>query len=220
MNAVASSLAERPVGEIAAGMPGAIGVLRRHGVDFCCHGASPLAEAARERGASLSSVVADLAALAMPGREVPESTGALIDLIETRYHAAHRREMPELARMARRVVALHGARGDAPHGLAEVLEAMAGALDAHMRREEQVLFPVMRRGGHPMIGQTIATLRQEHEHQGGHLHTLEVLTYGGVAPVGACEIWRALYAGTRKLVDDLMEHIHLENNVLFPRFSM
>ncbi len=220
MNAVSASLAEWSVGEIAAGVPGAISVFRRHRVDFCCHGGVPLGEAAEERGASLSSVMAELSALAAPARVVPESTAALIGLIETRYHAVHRREIPDLARMARRVVALHGARADAPHGLAEVLEAMAGALDAHMRREEQVLFPVMRRGGHPMIGQTIAALRQEHEHQGGHLHTLEVLTYGGIPPAGACELWRALYAGTRKLIDDLMEHIHLENNVLFPRFSM
>jgi regulator of cell morphogenesis and NO signaling len=69
-----------------------------------------------------------------------------------------------------------------------------------------------------MIVHPIAVMQGEHEEHGERLRLIEALTNGGVLPEDACSTWRALYAGTRKLVDDVMEHIHLENNLLFPRF--
>jgi len=149
----------------------------------------------------------------------PPETEALIGMLESRFHATHRRELPELIRLARHVEAVHGDNPAVPRGLAALLETMAGELEFHMQKEEQILFPLMRRGGHPMIANPIGCMRHEHDHHGDHLRALEKLTYAGTPPEGACDTWRALYAGTRKLADDLMEHIHLENDVLFPRFG-
>jgi regulator of cell morphogenesis and NO signaling len=70
-----------------------------------------------------------------------------------------------------------------------------------------------------MIGMPIVRMRIEHEEHGERVRRLEALTDYGSYPDGACPTWRALYVGTCKLVDDLMEHIHLENNILFPRFA-
>jgi regulator of cell morphogenesis and NO signaling len=142
----------------------------------------------------------------------------LIDLIETRYHAAHRRELPELVRLARRVEAVHSAHPKVPRGLAALLGTMAQELEAHMQKEEQVLFPLMRRGGNKAIGAPIAAMLAEHDDHGEHLGQLERLTDDFTIPEGACTTWRVLYLGARKLADELMEHIHTENNVLFPRF--
>ncbi len=214
-----AGFAVRPVGEIAAALPGATAVFRKYKLDFCCGGDVPLAEAAAARGASLATLEAELAALAPDQAAPPQQTEALIALIETRYHATHRRELPELLRLARRVEAVHGDKPEAPRGLAALLETMAAELEAHMQKEEQVLFPLMRRGGHPMIVHPIGMMRHEHDGHGAHLRALEALTGGGVPPACACNTWRALYAGTSKLTDDLMAHIHLENNVLFPRFG-
>ncbi|SHJ90397.1 regulator of cell morphogenesis and NO signaling [Roseomonas rosea] len=212
--------ATRRIAEIATALPGSTAVFRKHKLDFCCGGDVPLAEAAAKRGASLSAVEAELAALLPHQAETrPEDTDALISLIETRYHATHRRELPELIRLARRVEAVHGEKLEAPRGLADLLEDMGAELESHMQKEEQILFPLMRDGGHPMIGHPIAMMRHEHDDHGEHLRMLEALTNHGEAPPGACNTWRALYAGTRKLADDLMEHIHLENNILFPRFE-
>lgn len=211
--------ATRRVAEIAASLPGSTAVFRRHKLDFCCGGDVPLAEAAARRGASLPAIEAELATLISHASTAPEETGALIDLIETRYHAPHRRELPELIRLARRVEAVHGDKPEAPRGLADLLEEMGAELESHMQKEEAVLFPMMRGGGHPMIGHPIAMMRHEHDDHGEHLRALEALTNSGVPPAGACNTWRALFAGTRKLADDLMEHIHLENNILFPRFG-
>jgi regulator of cell morphogenesis and NO signaling len=211
--------AARSVGEIATALPGATAVFRRHKLDFCCGGQSPLGEAVAARGADLRAIMAELAMLVPEGGDTPAETGALIERILERYHATHRRELPELIRLARRVEAVHGDKEGAPVGLAAVLEELAAELESHMQKEEQVLFPMMLRGGHPMIVHPIGVMRHEHDEAGELLHRVEALTDGGVAPEGACNTWRALYAGTRKFADDLMEHIHLENNVLFPRFG-
>jgi regulator of cell morphogenesis and NO signaling len=221
--APAPGLAGRSVAEIAASLPGATAVFRRHKLDFCCGGQAALADAAAARGADLAAIESELAALAPAAAAAPADaeadTVALIGLIEQRYHATHRRELPELIRLARRVEAVHGDREGAPVGLAAVLQDLAEELESHMQKEEQVLFPMMRRGGHAMIAHPIGVMRHEHDDAGEHLRIIEGLTQGGVLPEGACNTWRALYAGTRKFADDLMEHIHLENNVLFPRFG-
>ncbi len=174
-----AGLATRTVAEIAAGLPGATAVFRRHKLDFCCGGQQPLAQAAASRGVALETIEAELAALVQAGAdgaEAPQETGALITLIETRYHAAHRRELPELIRLARRVEAVHGDKPEAPRGLADLLEGLSAELESHMQKEEQVLFPLMRAGGHPMIGNPIGAMRAEHDDHGEHLRVLEALT--------------------------------------------
>lgn len=216
-----AGFAERTLADIAATLPGATGVFRRRKLDFCCGGRVPLAQAAAQRGLAVDELAAELdavAALGLPA-ERPEGTAELIDLIETRYHATHRRELPELIRLARRVEAVHKDHKLVPRGIAALLERMNGELEVHMKKEELILFPMMRRGGHPMIAQPIAVMLAEHDDHGAHLRELEALTNDFVAPDEACPTWRALYVGARKLADDLVEHIHTENNVLFPRFQ-
>ncbi|HYZ23978.1 MAG TPA: iron-sulfur cluster repair protein YtfE [Rhodopila sp.] len=206
--------------DIATSLPGATAVLRRNKLDFCCGGRVSLAEAAEAKGLPLADIEAELAsiaALTLPP-EKPDSTEDVIALIEARYHAGHRRELPELTRLARRVEAVHKAHSAVPSGLADLLETITTELEDHMQKEEQVLFPLMRRGGHPMISQPIAMMLAEHDDHGAHLRRMEALTDDFTPPGDACPTWRALYVGTRKLADDLMEHIHIENNILFPRF--
>jgi regulator of cell morphogenesis and NO signaling len=179
----------------------------------------PLAQAAAERGLTVAELEAELdtlAALGLP-MERPEGTPALIDLIETRYHAAHRRGLPELITLARRVEAVHKDNLAVPRGVAAILERMSGELEVHMKKEELMLFPMMRRSGHPMIAQPIAAMLAEHDDRSVHLHELEALTNDFVSPGDACPTWRALYIGVKRLADDLMEHVHTEDDVLFPR---
>ena len=88
-----------------------------------------------------------------------------------------------------------------------------------MQKEEQILFPMMRTGGHPMIVHPIGMMRHEHDDHGEELRTLAALTNDMTPPEGACNSWRALYAGCSKFAEDLTEHIHIENNILFPRFE-
>jgi regulator of cell morphogenesis and NO signaling len=215
-----SAFADRTLADIAAALPGATAVFRSRKLDFCCGGRVSLADAAAAKGISLPDLEAELegvAARSLPAT-IPEATTDIIALIETRYHAAHRREFPELIKLGRRVEAVHKAHPAVPHGLGDLLQRMSDELGDHMAKEEQVLFPLMRAGGHPAIGQPIAVLLAEHDDHGVHLREIERLTNDFTVPDDACPTWRALNTGARKLTDDLMEHIHIENNILFPRF--
>lgn len=220
VTATQDPFARRTLGEIAVSLPGATAVFRRAKLDFCCGGSVSLATAADRKGLDVEALEADLTALASEARPVtpPADTDALIERIETRFHAVHRRELPELVKLARRVEAVHRAHAVVPAGLGDLLERMATELEDHMQKEEQVLFPLMRKGGHPMIGHPIRMMMTEHDDHGAHLLTLEELTHDFTPPDDACPTWRALYAGAKKLSDDLIEHIHTENNILFPRF--
>lgn len=211
--------AQRQVADIAATLPGATQVFRKHKIDFCCGGQVPLSQAAAERGEALSAIEAELAALETDATEVPQSNDDLIEHILDRYHATHRAELPELIRLAARVEERHAANAAVPNGLHAALVELSGALDEHMQKEEQILFPLMRAGGHPMIGGPIGRMRFEHDEHGERLANLERLAHGFVLPEEACPTWQALYAGVRKLIDDVHEHVHLENNVLFARFG-
>lgn len=220
MKPAASSYAERPLGEIATALPGATAVLRRYRLDFCCGGTQTLADAARTRHAPLAQIESELAALdAGAHAEAPSDPQALIAHILTRYHEVHRRELPELIRLAERVEARHRGHPQVPAGLAALLREVADEMEQHMQKEEQVLFPLMQRGGHPMLAQPIAQMRAEHDEHGERLRRIETLTHDAVPPADACPTWRALYLGLAKLGDDLMNHIHLENNVLFPQYA-
>jgi regulator of cell morphogenesis and NO signaling len=144
---------------------------------------------------------------------------ALIDHILARYHDVHRQQLPELIRMARRVESVHRENPNVPAGLAEALEAMEQELLGHMQKEEQILFPMLKSGGHPLVIQPIGMMRHEHVDHGGALAHVMALTNDATPPAGACNTWRALYGGLTQFSEDLVNHIHLENNVLFPQFE-
>ena len=211
--------ADQALGQIAVQLPGATAVFRRLKLDFCCGGQVSLRQASAERGLDPDTVLAELSALqrpdVAPGLTEPV---ALIDHILQRYHDVHRVQLPELIRMARRVEAVHRDHPEVPRGLAEHLEIMESELLSHMQKEELVLFPMLKAGGHPMAGQPIGMMRAEHVDHGAALAQLLALANDATPPEGACNTWRALYAGIAQLNDDLIQHIHLENNVLFPQF--
>lgn len=214
-------LRSRTVGAIAAAIPGATAVFRKFKVDFCCHGDIALDQAAQRHGIDAADLERELIALERSSAELPESreSGELIDHILTRYHETHRHELPELIALARKVEAVHADHPYVPHGLADLLGQMLGELEVHMKKEELILFPAMQRGVVGGPGAPIAQMRHDHVDHGEHLMRLEKMTGGFTVPEGACHSWRALYAGAEKYADDLVQHIHLENNVLFRRFE-
>lgn len=142
----------------------------------------------------------------------------LIDHIVERYHDVHRREFPAAIRLARAVEAVHADVAEAPLGLAEHLEMMFEALEAHQQREERALFPAMRNGGCAAARYPIARMMAEHRDVEDELVRLRALTRGHTAPEGACSAWRALVEACRKLDEDLVEHMRIENEELFAQF--
>jgi regulator of cell morphogenesis and NO signaling len=213
--------AEQSLGQLARTIPGATRVFHEHHLDFCCGGKQTLQTAADKAGIGVDQITTQLTALQDGSDEIADwseaPTPQLVDHILTRYHARHREQLPELIRLARRVESVHGDRQDCPHGLADHLDTMQQELESHMQKEEMVLFPLYKHGmANPSIP-PIQVMRMEHNHHGEELARLEALTQGITLPKGACNTWRALYLGLKTLREDLMAHIHLENNVLFER---
>ncbi|MBL8895792.1 MAG: hemerythrin domain-containing protein [Rhizobiales bacterium] len=144
---------------------------------------------------------------------------ALTRYIETRYHARHREQLPPLAAMSEKVENMHSGDADVPEGLSAVLRRMIGEMEVHMKKEELILFPAIRRGGRPGIENPIAVMRADHDGHATGVAEIRRLTEGLTLPQGACGTWAALYAGLDEFITDLEEHMRLENDVLFPRFE-
>ncbi len=214
------TLLDQSLGALARSIPGATQIFHDHKLDFCCGGKHSLREAAAGRGIDAQPIVDRLQALqaeaAGDGCDWrTQSAGDLIAHLLRRFHDRHREQLPELIRLARRVEEVHGDRPDCPLGLAAHLSVMQHELESHMQKEEQVLFPMLAHGYTPALEGPVAVMRHEHDEHGEALRRLEALTHDITMPRGACNTWRALYLGLKTLREDLMEHIHLENNILF-----
>lgn len=211
---------EQSLGSIAVQLPGATAVFRELKLDFCCNGHVSLRQAALDKNLDLAKVVNQLNALEHTDELPDEMTAAaLVDHIIARYHAVHRTQLPELIRMARRVETVHQNNPAVPAGLANLLENIHNELSAHMVKEETVLFPLLKSGGDPQMGQPIGMMRTEHISHQQTMDRINALTNDATPPAGACNTWRALYLGIAQFNEDLINHTHLENNVLFPAFE-
>ncbi|MFP3940626.1 MAG: iron-sulfur cluster repair di-iron protein [Thermoanaerobaculia bacterium] len=227
---------ELHVAKIATRHPGTIRVFQRHGIDFCCGGKRPLAEACTEHGLDFESLREELAAeMAGPVPDEKDwneaSLTELIDHIVGRYHDSLRQELPRLAAMADRVLTVHGEKyPDMLPALARTFHGLRSELESHTMKEEQILFPWVRemeglaRTGAgaaaapgPSVDGPIAVMEAEHDDAAHALAELRRLTEGFQPPTGACTTFRGLYHGLAELEADTHRHIHLENNVLFPR---
>ncbi len=215
------------VADIAAHHPRSIEVFERHGIDFCCGGRRALGEACRERGAAVEDVAVEIAAAA--AREVPEDRvftdaplGALLDHIVSRYHTALREDLPRLGRMADKVAEVHGSRHPELRELSDVYRELRDELTPHLATEEQRVFPAVRRVAEPGgaaedVQRALHALEEEHDRAGVALARLRTLSGGFAVPEDGCATYRALYEGLARFERELHEHVHLENNVLFPR---
>ena len=214
---------ETTVGQIASEYPLATRVFGRHHIDFCCGGGEPVGAVCLQQGLDPEAIMEEI------HREIDTSNGdvqrwdgaPLDDLIQhilTVYHAPLAAELDRLEAMARKVLDVHGSKE--PVMLPELLNvylALKTELVPHMRKEEDILFPMILHGQGAMAGGPISVMRNEHDSAGAALKRLRELTHDYQLREDACNTWRALWHGLAALEEELNQHIHLENNILFPR---
>lgn len=229
----------QPVGEIVAHFPGASRLFERHGIDYCCGGRSPLEKVCAERGLDAQAILSEIGAAqqSAPADDRRDWTQALLgDLVEhllVAYHAPLREELPRLSQLAGRAAAAHPEGDLLPFGeIFSHLGELRAELESHMRKEEVVLFPAVARleqavadpqirsmAAEPCgsIAYPIRAMEHEHLEASAQLAALRGLTGGFAVPEGACATVAALVEGLATLETDLHRHIHLENEILFPR---
>jgi len=225
---------ESRVGDLATQHPAAIRVFQRYGIDFCCGGKRPLKTACDDLGVDLADVTRDLhSAMAEPVEREPEwRNGSLQERIEgivDRYHRPMVEELLRLDRMMRRVLRVHGRRRPDLASVAEAFARLREELLVHMLKEEHVLFPYLTRlqalatSGDSLvaspfgsIANPLSALEGEHEEVGRAVAELRKRTADYRPPEDACNTFRGLFLGLAELERDLHEHIHIENNILFP----
>jgi regulator of cell morphogenesis and NO signaling len=226
---------ERRIGEIVAEDPRAAAVFRRFGIDFCCGGAKTLAQACAAAGVTEADVVQDLeegtsAPIDGAPRFAEWDLDFLCDYIVQNHHRYVRQAIAELPPLVTKVAEVHGPRHPELRDVARLFAFVVEELQAHMMKEEQVLFPIVQqlaraeRIGQPVpappfgsIAFPIQMMEMEHASAGDALAEARRLTGGYALPADGCATLAAVYRGLDAFEADLHQHVHLENNILFPK---
>ena len=212
---------EMSVGEFLTRHPAAAPVLLGHDIDFCCCGSQGLAEACAQAGIDQEALLAQVAEAGEAGPSVRWDQRPIDALVEHVLEAHHRPLdglLSRLGPLACHVAEVHGpTHGDELTRLSREVSTLCGELLQHMHKEEQVLFPWLLSGHGANAGGPVRVMLQEHDDASQALTRIRELTDDFQPPAGACASWRALLEQLAWLDRDLRIHIHLENNVLFPR---
>ncbi len=213
-------------------------VLQAYGMDFCCNGKRSLAEVCAKQGVALNAVLSDLEKLDTEG--LPNSSvivrfneweaDFLVDFIIANHHQYTKRVLPILAARAQKVAKAHGNKHPELLEISERMNALERELTAHLYEEEQVLFPYVKKlmrakmsgikSPKPFFGsaQTVVADREsEHTQTGEHIHNIRRLSNNFLPPDDACNTYKVLFQELQEFEQDVFQHIHLENNLLFPR---
>jgi regulator of cell morphogenesis and NO signaling len=210
-------------------------VFEKHGLDFCCGGGLPLEDACRKKGLDADAVQRDLAAVmatkndAGPGPESWE-LDALANHIVATHHAFVRESLPALIQHSEKVARVHGDRHPEMVDVARHVTTLAHEMTQHMMKEELVLFPYIDalaeaargEGSTPQapfgtVSNPIQMMVEEHESAGDETGEIRRLTSNYTPPEDACTTYRVLFQELEAFEKDLHRHVHLENNILFPK---
>lgn len=219
---------QTPVREIVLAFPQAAAVFESLGIDYCCGGKHTLDEACRQAGVAVSTIRTKLQQSASP-TEVGDGQWATADLsklaehIVQKHHSFVRRESSRLTDLLQKVQAVHGTSHPELNQIEKRFGELASELAQHMLKEERVLFPLiaeLESGGQVAscgVEFPIRRMISEHDGAGELLAAIRSLSARFQPPADACLSFRALYQGLEEFERDLHRHIHLENNILFPR---
>ena len=228
---------EKTVRELALEKTGAARVFERLGIDYCCGGKQTLEQACRAAGVPVGEVVNALEVAQYTGPTTAQGsdwqTGSLANLIshiKNTHHKYTREEIARLGPLFEKVCSVHGNNHPELLQLRETFQGLSQELTTHLMKEEMVLFPYIERMEESVIQKEpilpapfgtvqnpVAMMEHEHDSAGGALRTLRASSNGYTAPPDACVSYQTLYKTLAEFEADVHQHIHLENNILFPR---
>jgi len=224
------------VRQLATEIPNATRVFEKLGIDYCCGGGKSLEAACAQVKVPVTEVLRTLEQGSVPGEAAatPDfsqaSLSELVSYIVSRHHGYVKQEIPRLEKLLSKVVSVHGRNHVELVAIQRVFAALAAELTSHMMKEEMVLFPYVTqmeqalesgkrapRAPFGTVGNPVHMMEMEHEDAGNALKELRSLTSDYTPPPDACFSYNTLFAALKEFETDLHQHIHLENNILFPR---
>ncbi|MEX0812039.1 MAG: iron-sulfur cluster repair di-iron protein [Chitinophagales bacterium] len=222
------------IGDLVANDYRTATIFQAYGVDFCCNGNRSIADACKSKNIDTSKLIGDLEQIV----QLKESTSIdynswpadlLADYIEKKHHRYVEAKIPEISAYLEKICKVHGAMHPELHEIAEQFEASAGELAMHMKKEELILFPFVRKlmkhkqsGTNPetphfgSVENPIHMMMEEHDIEGERFRKIAALSNQYTPPADACNTYNVTFALLKEFEEDLHLHIHLENNILFP----
>ncbi len=235
MSAMENGLKNKTVGEVVAEDYRNARVFEKYGIDFCCGGEVPVAEALREKGIAPEEAQRELEAATKEPADQDQNFMAwdlptLADYIVSTHHAYLNDNTETIAAYASKIAEVHGQNHPEAVQIAGIFKKIAGDMAEHLREEEEVLFPAIRRidaerkAGKTPAAKDTATLRAsleqlnaDHDEIGGAVHEIRDLSGSYEIPDDVCNTFVVTYGKLKEFEDDLHKHVHLENNILFPK---
>lgn len=224
------------VAEIVAADYRTASVFEKNNIDFCCNGNTTIAAAAVSAGIDPDDIVRQLQGL--PGQS-PGETPAYADWsperlaghIVDKHHSYVQQRLRDIRPLLEKLVAVHGGRHPELHRIRDLFNASAGALTAHMKKEELILFPfilklnkadqagskMLERPHFGPVDHPVNMMRHEHDVEGNRFREIAKLSDNYTPPADACNTYKTVFAMLKEFEEDLHLHIHLENNILFPK---
>jgi regulator of cell morphogenesis and NO signaling len=209
-------------------------IFKKYGIDFCCGGGISIAKACDKKKVNINELLSELKSI--DNKMVPSQNynnwklDFLVDYIVNTHHSYVIEAFALLDSYTAKVSKVHGEHHPAVLEIERIYKEIKAELLAHMQKEEQILFPYIKqlvvstKDNTPLIKSHFGTVRnpiqmmqQEHENAGDLLKEIAELTMNYTAPEGACNTFKAMYAKLDEFEQDLHLHIHLENNILFPK---
>jgi regulator of cell morphogenesis and NO signaling len=226
---------ERTVRELALGVPNATRIFEKLGIDYCCGGSRSLNDACRVANLQVAQVLEDLENASLPVATVePDWQGGmlaeLVEHIKQTHHQYTREEIARLQPLLDKVCKAHGEHHPELLVIRKTFAGLAAELTTHLMKEEMVLFPYVVRAEQAALRNApaisapfgkvenpVRAMMQEHDSAGIALRSLREASHGYTTPADGCLSYRTLYEALAAFEADLHQHIHLENNILFPR---
>lgn len=223
------------IGEIVAADFRTAKVFETHGIDFCCGGNIALSTICSENGLNFDALKKELEAVQNAPVERSQNYSSwelpfLADYIVNTHHAYLKENDAQIAAYARKIAGVHGAHHPEVIEIAAIFDKIATDMTAHLTEEEEVLFPALKRadaarisGATPeakdreTIRASLLKLHREHEEIGDAVHSIRHLSKDYAIPGDACNTFMVTYQKLKEFEDDLHKHVHLENNILFPK---
>jgi regulator of cell morphogenesis and NO signaling len=230
-----STLGKTTIGEIVAADFRTAKVFETHGIDFCCGGKVALATICSEKGFDLATIIRELEEVQNTPADRSQNYSSwtlpfLADYIVNTHHAYLKENDAQIAAYARKIAGVHGAHHPEVIEIAAIFDKIATDMTAHLKEEEEVFFPALKRADAARISgatpeakdrDTIRTsllrLHREHEEIGDAVHSIRHLAKDYAIPGDVCNTFMVTYQKLKEFEDDLHKHVHLENNILFPK---